>query len=87
MGPERVTKGMSGTVSGVSGDRQGSAGVQGCGNLLERPDDLPTMRAALLRALGDDRVRFVEAGRALAEARPWSRHVDEVEATLRRWAA
>ena len=55
--------------------------------VVQGPEDVPALRAALVRALGDEHARYAAAGRVLAEGRPWSRHLDEVEATLRRWAA
>lgn len=55
--------------------------------VVERPDELSALRGALLRALGPEHATYAAAGRALACGRPWSRHLDELEALLERWAA
>jgi len=55
-----------------------------CGRLVvERPDDLPALRAALHEATGTAQAALGTAARALAERHPWHRHLDEVEALLR----
>jgi UDP-glucose:(heptosyl)LPS alpha-1,3-glucosyltransferase len=55
--------------------------------VIERPDDLAALRAALVRALADQHASYASASRALAEARPWPRHLDELELALQEWAA
>jgi UDP-glucose:(heptosyl)LPS alpha-1,3-glucosyltransferase len=54
--------------------------------VVERPDALPDLRRALVQALGDEHARYAAAARAAAEARPWSRHLDELEGILAGWA-
>jgi UDP-glucose:(heptosyl)LPS alpha-1,3-glucosyltransferase len=53
--------------------------------IVERPDALADVRRALVQALGDEHARYAAAARMAAEARPWSRHLDEVEAVLEGW--
>jgi UDP-glucose:(heptosyl)LPS alpha-1,3-glucosyltransferase len=55
--------------------------------VIARPDDLPALRATLLHALGAGYAGYAAASRSMAEARPWSRHLDELEGALREWAA
>lgn len=47
------------------------------------PQDLPALRGALELAVGPEHGAFAVAARRLAESRPWSRHVTEIEAVLR----
>jgi glycosyltransferase involved in cell wall biosynthesis len=54
--------------------------------IVATPDDLPALRAALARALGPEHGRYAATARAQAEARPWSRHVDEIERVLAEYA-
>lgn len=51
--------------------------------VVDDPEDLTALRGALVRAVGPEHDAFAAAARRLAESRPWSRHVDEVEAVLR----
>ena len=50
--------------------------------VVDDPEALEVLLGALDEALGPDRARFGAEGRRLAEALPWDRHVDEVEALL-----
>jgi UDP-glucose:(heptosyl)LPS alpha-1,3-glucosyltransferase len=53
--------------------------------VVERPEALLDMRRALVQALGEEHARYAAAARTAAEARPWSRHLDELETTLEGW--
>jgi UDP-glucose:(heptosyl)LPS alpha-1,3-glucosyltransferase len=55
--------------------------------VVERPDALPDVRRALVRALGEEHARYAAAARTAAEGHPWSRHLDELERVLEGWAA
>ena len=50
--------------------------------LVDDPEDLDALGDAIRRALGPEHGRFAGAARALAEAHPWERHLDELEALL-----
>jgi UDP-glucose:(heptosyl)LPS alpha-1,3-glucosyltransferase len=50
--------------------------------VIEDPEDLPALRRAIETAVGARHDAFAAAARGLAEGRPWSRHVDEVETVL-----
>ncbi len=52
------------------------------GLVVDDPEDLVVLRAALEDATGPRRAAFAGAARALAEARPGGRHVDEFERVL-----
>ena len=54
--------------------------------IVDAPDDLAALRGALERALGHEHATFAAAARAQAEARPWSRHVDEIEGLFTEYA-
>jgi len=51
--------------------------------VLDRPDDLTALRAALHEATGSGQARLRTAARDLAERHPWSRHLDDVEPLVR----
>jgi len=48
--------------------------------VVDDPEDLPALAAALARALGPEGAALARAARARAETLPWARHIDGVEA-------
>ncbi|MGH7893196.1 MAG: glycosyltransferase family 4 protein, partial [Candidatus Binatia bacterium] len=50
--------------------------------VVEDPEDVDALRAALVRALGDAWPQRSVAARTLAEALPWDRHLDQLERML-----
>jgi UDP-glucose:(heptosyl)LPS alpha-1,3-glucosyltransferase len=50
--------------------------------VVDDPEDLDALRAALERALGPERAALGAAARRLAEALPWEAHLDRVERLL-----
>ena len=50
--------------------------------VIDDPEDLDALGAALARALGADGASLGRAARALAESFPWERHLDRLEAVL-----
>ena len=50
--------------------------------VVDDPEDLSALAAALGRALGPDGPTFARAARTRAETLPWDRHLDRVEALL-----
>lgn len=55
--------------------------------VVEGPERVDELRAALTLALGERHALYARAARAAAETWPWSRHVDEVERAFTEWAA
>jgi UDP-glucose:(heptosyl)LPS alpha-1,3-glucosyltransferase len=55
--------------------------------VIERPEAADDLESALARALGPAHAAYAAAARAAAEARPWSRHLDELERLLETCAA
>src|SRR5262249_62340857 len=52
------------------------------GLVVDDPEDLDALRAALERALGPERATLGAAARRLAESLPWEAHLDRVERLL-----
>jgi UDP-glucose:(heptosyl)LPS alpha-1,3-glucosyltransferase len=50
--------------------------------VVEDPEDLDALAAAIERALGPDRATLGAAARRLAEALPWEAHLDRIETLL-----
>ena len=50
--------------------------------VVDDPEDLAALGAALARALGPERPALAERARASAERWPWSQHLDRLEAVL-----
>jgi len=50
--------------------------------VVDDPLDLAALRAAIERAVGPEREEFARSARAVAEALPWSSHVDRIERIL-----
>ena len=50
--------------------------------VVDEPEDLAAVAAALARALGPERPALAQAARAAAEGWPWSQHLDRLEAVL-----
>jgi UDP-glucose:(heptosyl)LPS alpha-1,3-glucosyltransferase len=50
--------------------------------LVDDPEDLDALGAALARALGPEAPALARAARACAEAHPWDEHLDRVESLL-----
>jgi len=50
--------------------------------VVDEPEDLAAVAAALARALGPERPALAQAARAAAEGWPWSQHLDGLEAVL-----
>ena len=80
-----VLEGCAAAVPVVTSVRVGAAELL-TGDLRELvvsdPQDATSLRRAIELAVGPDHDRYARAGRALAEERPWSRHVAEVEGLL-----
>jgi UDP-glucose:(heptosyl)LPS alpha-1,3-glucosyltransferase len=50
--------------------------------VIDDPEDRAALGGALARALGGESPTLRRAARACAEARPWDRHLDQVESLL-----
>ncbi len=50
--------------------------------VVDDPEDVDALRAAVLRALGPEHQTFGVAARRLAESLPWHAHLDRIEALL-----
>jgi UDP-glucose:(heptosyl)LPS alpha-1,3-glucosyltransferase len=55
--------------------------------VVEAPQQAVELRRALTLALGERQALYARAARAAAEARPWSRHAEDLERALMEWAA